>query len=182
MINSIFTGLIVVVLSGIGLEDAIAQQIQWNMNGAGCVPTDTAIQNDSYIITAGKIEFKDSKVGSITIICPVPFRLGLINSIGVSYRDSTGVNTSARLQAALRRIRALNGSVSTVPGLVFDSNNVGETGYTFSVAPQTSYIFPGTFFYHFIQVTLTRSSTSEIIEFGGFELACSSQNMGCAPP
>jgi hypothetical protein len=169
MKKSILTGFIVVLLSGIGLEDAIAQPPDWAMDGAGCVPTDPAIQNDSYIITAGRIKFKDPKVGSITVICPVSVKVGSINSIGVSYRDSTGVGTSARVRAALRRINKFNGSVSTVTGLVFDSNNEGETNYTFQTA-FTSHTLDDSNFYYFIQVTLTRSSTSEIIEFGGVEL------------
>ncbi len=54
MKKAMLAGLIVVLLAGIGLEEAIAQR--WAMDGAGCVPTDAAIQNDLYSITAGRIK------------------------------------------------------------------------------------------------------------------------------
>jgi hypothetical protein len=91
------------------------------------------------------------------------------NLIGISYRGSTGLDNNARVQAALRRINGFNGSVSTVTGLEFDSNNEGETNYTFRTAFK-SHTLDDFNLYYFIQVTLTRHSTSEIIEFGGVEL------------
>jgi hypothetical protein len=169
----ILAGLIVVLLSMIGTDDAIAQYSpNWAMDGAGCVPTDPAIQNDSYIITGGRIKFKDLKVGSITVICPVSAKVGNIGYMRVSYRDSTGTDISANIKSDLRRINKFNGSVNTVTGLEFDSNQKVDTNYTLGdVAVPTSHTLDDSNFYYFVQATLTRRRTSEIVEFGGVELS-----------
>lgn len=166
-------GLVFAWLSAVGSGEGSAGEpkfiTKWVMNGAGCVPTDRAIRTGSYAIVAGRITFRESRVGSITAICPVSANVGLVSAIGVSYRDSTGSDTSARVRADVRRINKFDGSVTTVTGLEFNSDNHAETTYTFNFA-SSPHTLDDVNFYYFIQITLTRTGTSETVEVGGVEL------------
>ncbi|NEO01350.1 MAG: hypothetical protein F6K50_39910 [Moorea sp. SIO3I7] len=173
MKKALLIGALLAQTTTFGASKALAQVPDWVMDGAGCVPIDSAIQQDLYLITAGRIKFKPEKTGSITVICPVSVNVKNANNISVSYRDSTGRSTNARVTAALRRIRKRDGAVNTVSGLVFNSDTRSETAYTFegsSTSSESGHTFDHFNYYYYVQTALVRRSSSNIVEFGGVEL------------
>ena len=173
MRSRILIGTLPTLLLMLAPHEAAGQGPRWVMDGAGCVPVQSAIQDDLYIIVAGRIKFKPQKTGSITVMCPVSVGVGSVNRIFVSYLDSSGPGTAAHVVAALRRIRKTDGHVSTVEDFVFNSNNESVTQYSFrgdGPSSEDGHTLDDANFYYYVQVVLVRDNSKDLVEFGGVEL------------
>lgn len=157
------------LLFAIGSTGQALAAPNWAINGSSCVPSGLTIQNDTFFVWGGRIAFNNPRTGTITMTCAVPVGVGSISSLRVLYRDSTGVTTSARLDAALRRIHKPSGAISSVAGLEFNSDNVGTGSYT-DQRVFTNHTLDDDFYLYFVQMNMVRNDASQIVEFIGVEL------------
>ena len=155
-------------------QPAKAQSPRWAMNGAGCVPTGTTIQLENYLMVAGHVKFQAGKTGQIVLTCPVAVGVGNVNRLGVAYIDSTGTGTASGVRVQLRRIRKTTGNVETVTGFDFNSNSSFPSTASWAhrgAGPASGHTLDDFNYYYYVQVTLTRSNTSDSASIGGVELS-----------
>jgi len=136
--------------------------VAWATAGTACVPD--RLTNDRFdAFNPATARHNGAQVGTLVFTCHVE-RFDSPNQswvLRINYRDSTGVGASASAVAQLYRIPVVMGFTPVLVGDV-DSDSFSPLGNTTLVNP-----FNHTFDFeantYFVQVTLTRASTSEIV-------------------
>ena len=150
------------------VQSASAQSpYQWATVGAACVPTDPALVNNLHLVVAGRVKFAPSKVGTITLICAVPPGVGQISRISAAYETPTG---NASIKAELRRLRKSDGHTESVLNFGIAQTGPALQPFTYKSRAAYSYTLDDNTYLHFVQITLTRTTTSEIVAFAGADL------------
>jgi hypothetical protein len=168
---AVFTLLAAAACSQTAQAQTVGIAPKWATDGAVCVPTEGATTDNLHFIVAGRIAFLNPRVGKITVMCPVPVGLGTVYRLYTSYQDSSGTGADAQVKVELRRIRKSDGHTETVPGFRFDSNSSSTTTFTH----RGTYVSGGhtlddANYYHFVQVSLSRSNSTLAAVFAGAEL------------
>lgn len=148
----------------------------WASVGAGCVPTGQTTKSDARFNTAGRTVFDAGKTGEIILTCPITAPIGPAGEgtvLQIAYRDPDGVNNGARIVAALRRMNKVTGAVATFAQ--FDSNSSVQTTYGGGgalVPGSCGFVSPFDHnnFYYYVQINMTRTSTSLPVELGAVAL------------
>ena len=157
---------LLVILCGICLGGAAQAQIVWSMSAVGCVVTDVAIRADRYRTNLGSVQHAATKVGPITMNCPVTLfdTQGMTEwQVGLNARDSTGTDPAATVRARLYMI-AYNGTEPTVLAAVHSDVNPNVTTDTV----RSSSVFIHTFDFgvatYWIRVDLDRDAADQIVK------------------
>jgi hypothetical protein len=139
----------------------------WSANATSCVPDPASIETNSFTTTGAKVAHRANNVDPIKLSCaisdPSSFSGSFWNLV-VTYRDSTGVGTSASVKAQVVRISRVTGNAATVA--TFDSNSSSAVG----IAKGSSAFINAFNFdtsYYFVQIVLDRTLTTEIVEVYG---------------
>lgn len=141
----------------------------WSSMGAGCVPTDGSIQNDSYFVVAGSVKHPPGSTDGILLLCPVQNNPAASNpnTLHLTYRDSSGTSTSARVKAILWRQARSNGAVTAIA--TASSDQWSTTGDT-----QNKVWFSHTLnfdvYRYFVTAEVIRNYTSQNVIFYGVSL------------
>jgi len=133
----------------------------WSSPGTACVPTGTT--NGRYQ-SSGVLAVRHlgTETGSIVFTCQIEPFSDTNNSwaMQLNYRDSTGQGTSARVLARLYSVPLFG----TAPTLLTTATSNSSSVTTNNVIDST---FAHTFDFntnvYFVQVTLTRSASNEIV-------------------
>ena len=146
----------------------------WSMVGAACTPTGQTTAAQSIFNSAGDVKFAASKIGEIIVTCPVDAQLRRAGYFNISYRDTDGAGTGARVVASLRRKNLVTGEAVTI-GESFDSNtHPVVTSYALSWAAITPCEGARNFDYsqyaYYVQVNITRTATNQEPIFGGVHM------------
>jgi hypothetical protein len=140
-------------------------EIFWGTVGCNCVPASSTTRFDRHEFGIASVQHAPGNVDPVTVNCPVTkFETGIGNwRLSLTYRDSTGRNTSASVRA---RLYAMDNSLST-PVVIgqWNSNAFAADG----TVNRASAFFPHNFDFslnnYWVRVDLDRSSTSEIVIF-----------------
>jgi hypothetical protein len=146
----------------------------WSSVGAGCVPTGTSIQANSYLVTGGSVKPQASDTSRVVLTCPVSINTGADrpNWLYLSYRDSSGAGNrgATYVKATLWKKNRDTGTLSTVVSVTSDDHP--ETG---DVEHKASFdeILTFTSHHYYVYVDFDRTSTAETISFRGTSLGYS---------
>jgi hypothetical protein len=136
----------------------------WSAAAKGCVPDEGSAGQYS---TAGQaVAHLNNSVALIRLICPLNQSIGEASALTlvVTYRDSTGTGTSAKVTASVQRISRLTGNGATVAA--FTSNSSEATGVVKGSAEFT-HTFNFDTSYYFVVLQLDRTVVSEIVQVFG---------------
>jgi hypothetical protein len=129
----IATVAIVLGIAGMSTTAHAAQPADriWSSIGGGCVPADEDIQEDNYDQRGFGVGFKGFATGDIRLLCsiPVPIERGYLTtfeSFRMSYKDTDGMSTQARIRATLHYVD--DGSNASQAIGTVDSNTSNATG------------------------------------------------------
>lgn len=153
------------VLFALCFTSAAEAQVFWSTPGSGCVPDEAAIKFDRHKADNLSVQHTSGNVDRIILICPVlPFSSDATSWIlDLTYQDSTGTGTAARVLAQLYRTEI--GVAKPVPLATANSNSSANT--TFNSV--NSAIFTNTFDFdtglYWVRVELDRSATDQTVIF-----------------
>lgn len=151
---------------------ALAQsKVVWSFDAMACEPAGAPIARDLYDSLAGKVRFREGKIGTIALICPISDDLGntQLRSLRLTYRDGDGKEGPSVVSAAIRRVRRSDGHVATLPNGDVSSNdsnavNSGPTGWAThqSGAPGRvlNHVLDLDKFYYYVQINLRRTDAA----------------------
>jgi hypothetical protein len=155
--------LAIIVFFGLTTSAHAFDIVAWATAGAACVPD--RLTNDRFdAFNPATVRHNGAQVGSLVFTCHVE-RFDSPNQswvLRMNYRDSTGVGATASVVAQLYRIPVVNGFTPVAVGSDINSDVFAPLGNTTQVQA-----FNHTFDFeantYFVQVALTRASTSEIV-------------------
>jgi hypothetical protein len=161
MINRLLFSLLFILCLAGGAQ----AEVFWSTVGSNCVPDDAKTRLNRHRINSASVQHAPDNVDLITLNCPVTkFETPLSSfNIGVTYRDSTGIGTSAFIRARLFRLD--NASITPVLVGQFNSNDFGVTGSTHRLSPEFIHPFEFSTNNYWIRVEIDRSSTSQTVIF-----------------
>ncbi|MGH8575568.1 MAG: hypothetical protein ACREXJ_01315 [Gammaproteobacteria bacterium] len=162
------------VLAGLFLvPNAVLAQskVVWSSNAMACEPAGAPIARDLHDSLAGIVRFRDSKTGTIALICAIYDDLGntQLRSLRLTYRDGDGKEGPSVVSAAIRRVRRSDGHVATLPNGDVSSNdsnavNSGPNGWAThqSGAPGSvlNHVLDLENFYYYVQINLKRTDAA----------------------
>jgi hypothetical protein len=153
---------------------------QFSMIGAGCVPTDSAIQGDLYVTAGHGIRWKGTKTGTIRLICAVPVLSSSVRWTGytVNYKDPDGTGTAYAISVVLRSARLGSATSTVITGTSVPSgstcspltSNMSQvTDYTTFTCDFPDFV-PNNQYWYWFNVTMTRTSSQLQPEFLGLTI------------
>lgn len=167
------------ILAGTNVH-AHSYRSNWQINGMGCVPAATSGSldyRDLMFSHGGGVTFKQGKLGSIVLDCSINSDINYINTILLSYRDSTGEGRAAKVTAVLRRVSKSSGAAQTITigsePFSISSDSFPVTGFTAQVesfGSESGIALNHDKFYYYVQVSLSRRQASDYVKFVGVEL------------
>jgi hypothetical protein len=138
----------------------------WSITASSCVPDAESIRLDRYTTAGPTVAHRDANVDLIQLMCNIsdpPFQGGDWDLV-ITYRDSTGTGTGARLIGRLLRVSRLTGVQNAV--VTFNSNNTaattmvkGSIGFTHTFDFDT--------YYYYVLLQLDRTTAAEIVQVVG---------------
>lgn len=154
--------LAIIVFFGVTSAAHAFSIVAWSTAGATCVPD--RLSNDRFdAFNAATVRHNGVQVGALVFTCHVE-RFDSPNQswiLRMNYRDSTGVGATASVVGELYRIPVVMGFTPVLIGDV-NSDSFAPLGNTTQVEA-----FNHTFDFeantYFVQLTLTRAATSEIV-------------------
>lgn len=133
---------------------------------ASCVVTAGAgiVANSTFVGIA------TGSTGTVSLKCPVDVNLASFDTIDVSYRDSDGTGSSGSVEVLIEAVD----KTSVVFGtsyVLFQSGWYSTTAWNNKVQPLAStFTFDHENYYYYVQINLTRSSTSTFVPVGHVKL------------
>ncbi len=121
-------------------------------------------------ISTTKVRFKTGTTGKIVLACPL--NSGAVSGAAATkrlvmkYRDSSGTGSSASVKAKLFVANSATGAVSV--SSLFNSNDFAETTYDAQFSPVNFPTLNSDNFSYSIQIELSRSNASKVVEFHSF--------------
>ena len=152
-------------LMALCFSGAAEAQNFWSSPGSGCVPDEASIKSNRYKVDNLSVQHASGHVELIVLICPIqPFSSTAPDwALGLTYQDSTGTGTAARVRAQLYKT-AIGTAKPEVVAFV-TSNSSAVT--TFNDINSGS--FPHTFDFnanlYWLRVELIRGATNQTVIF-----------------
>jgi hypothetical protein len=142
---------------------AAQAQVGWSSAGTGFVPTGATLGKYESVNAAG-IRFTGNEVGNLVFTCSMDrFNSGTTNwMVRISYRDSTGSTTTAAVVARVYRIPISD--YAPVSLKTVTSNSSATTTKNTIDSSTFTHMFDFDVNVYFVQVTLSRAASSQIIE------------------
>jgi hypothetical protein len=156
------------VLATLAATTGSALADDWQSAAIACTVDADSIRADRQGNPGSHMSFASGQTGAIKLFCPLPIGASG-NAIAMTYRDATGRDTGAGVSAEVRRINKSNGSTSSLPGAVIDSDDFATTSTAHHFDTFTQ-VFDHTSYYYFVTITLTRSTAAQDVTIGGVEL------------
>ena len=135
----------------------------WTSVGDGCVPMDESA--GLYDQRGFGVGFLAGKTGQIRLVCPVTVNTSgsstsspTFSGIVISYRDSDGTGTAARVRATLNHVT--DGSNASVAVCTADSNTNSSFGYTTTTCGLFPALVPQTNESWYFEILIDRTVTS----------------------
>ena len=154
-------GLIAACLLGLAPNHATAE-VFWSTVASACMPSDQAVQANSYI-SQGNVTVTPGSglTGGLVLICPIPASLkaGQPDSLGLTYRDSTGKASGAFVKAELLRVNRATGQPKIVSSVSSDS--AAATGTAFRSSPSFSHSFDFALNYYVVRIEISRALATQ---------------------
>ncbi len=140
----------------------------WSSIGGACVPADEDVQVDNYDTRGFGVGFKGTATGSIRLLCAVnhvpdcaPRMPVLLTQFRMSYTDSDGMSTQARVRATLRRVAVGSAVSSAISTADSDTSNATSPNAIVSDFPNF-YQFADNLYF---EILIERSSATQNPEF-----------------
>lgn len=165
------------------LTETAQAKVYWSTAAIACQPEATAIDKDRLKV------FDNSSVGlrgdgklSVTLYCEVtPNAFGPVpDSLGLTYKDSTGSSFSARVEARLVRIDRETGAVSQIAVVSSDSSISKDGNFLSSAIFQQQLDFASAYYY--VTIGLERSASHQDLRSIGVLLESTCGNSNITPP
>jgi hypothetical protein len=139
-------------------------QVGWSAAGTACVPTGATVGKYASVNGAG-VKHDGTEVGSLIFTCSMDrFNSGTTFwTLRLAYRDSTGSAGTASVIARLYRMD--KNDFTPVQLGVANSNASTETGNNIVFSPDINHTFDFETNVYFVQVTLTRSASNQVVRF-----------------
>jgi hypothetical protein len=135
--------------------------VAWGKAGSACVPSSpTVAKYDAF--NAAAVRHRGTQVGDIVFTCHVE-RFDSPNqswALQIAYRDGTGNNDTASVFGQLYRI-SLNGFTPALVGTVNSDDNAATGNFVLQAPFSHTFNFETNTY--FVQITLRRSATTEIV-------------------
>jgi hypothetical protein len=178
----------VILSTVLGISATIASsvlaqsRVVWSCDAMACQPAGAPIKADLHDALAGAVRFKDGRVGTIALICPILDSLGApgaLRSLRLTYRDGDGREGPSEVSAAVRRVRRSDGHVATLDNGDVSSNdstapNSGPSGWETHQSGSPGNVLSHTVdledFYYYVQINLTRSDAAVPLAVMGVHL------------
>ena len=152
-----------VVLGIAGISATASARRFYTAVGAGCVPVDEDTQVDNYDSRGFGVGFKGVATGDIRLICPISLSTSFVfRRFVMSFKDSDGMNTQARIRATLRQVA--DGSNASSAICTTDSNTSNTTGNNTLTCDFADFAAPDNVSF-FFEVLIERTSTAQDPEF-----------------
>ena len=165
-----------VILGFILFGASDARAAVWAVTGAGCTPTDFAIQGNRYIVFDGAVALRTGDPTYATLHCPITtappdcpsgYRLRL------TYMDGDGLGFLASVTARLQRRSQLDGVFVAMPGTQVSSNFSNVTSRTSLVSLVFVHDFSQFSDYYSVRVDMNRPfASNQLANFYGVALEC----------
>ena len=142
--------------------------VAWGAAGTTCVP-DRATVSKFEAVNPATLRHVGAQVGALVFTCNVE-RFDTPNqswSLRISYRDSTGMGTTASVVARLYRV-SLTGAAPSLIGTA-SSDTFGATGNT-TQFEAFNHTFTFETHAYFVQLTLTRAVSTEIVRLSSVSI------------
>lgn len=148
----------------IGVAGTASARRIYTAVGAGCVPVDEDVQVDNFDSRGFGVGFKGFATGDVRLVCPISVSANTVTfrRFVMSYKDTDGMSTQARIRATLRRVA--DGSNASFPICTADSDTSSVTGNTTLSCDFTDFV-PLENTSYFFEVLIERSSTAQDPEF-----------------
>ena len=165
------------LLASLCVSPLFASEPTFSAIGAGCVPTGQTTDASVHFNSAGDTTFFSTDVGEIILTCPVPATLLSASRIDMTYRDTDGAGVAARVVASLRRKNLSNAAVVDVAQARVDSNLKQATSTYANMANNIAvggcgdYAFDHSNYAYYVQVNMTRTTTSQQAIFASVRLS-----------
>jgi hypothetical protein len=153
------------LLFALCLAGAAEAQVAWSIPGSGCVPDEAAIKLDRHKVDNLSVQHAQNNVDLIVLICPVlPFSsTGNPWVLGLTYQDSTGASTAARVRAQLFHIEI--GTAKPVSLATASSNSSAVTTFNNLNSETFTHTFDFDEKLYWVRVELDRSAINHTVIF-----------------
>lgn len=145
---------------------AHAQSIIWSAVGTTCVPDGATVGHYTTGTSVASVRHLGNQTGTLTFTCRVS-RVDTATTdwvLKLSYRDSTGTGGGASVVAKLYRLRIGNYTPALIDTVTSNSSSVTGNN-TINSTASFSHTFNFDMNTYFVQVVLTRASSSQNVQF-----------------
>ena len=152
------------VLAFVCIASSAQAAVGWSAAGSACTPNGATVGHYTSANAAG-VTFSGSDVGSLVFTCSFDrFDSGTTDWVlKLSYRDSTGTGVSGQVLARVYKLPI--GTYTPVVLKSVSSNGFNVTANNTIVSGSFNHSFDFDTNVYFVQVTLTRAASSEIVTF-----------------
>jgi hypothetical protein len=138
----------------------------WSSAAAGATPYHDAIQRDLFLNTLGRMRFREGKIGTINLVCPVEYvrQLESVRHLRVTFRDAGRLPGRGRVVAVLKKVSKQTGNITNVLGISSDSVSAPPDQLRTAVSvqlPSDEIPLNDDLHYYYIVITLERTSLEQ---------------------
>lgn len=156
------------VLASVNVAHA---EVFWSMVASACLPEAKAIQSNLYINpTDFSVGLAAGKTKPVVLICPVERKSGPLmpDSLGLSYKDSTGTGTGASVKATLVSVDRASGARATITEVSSNSGSGAGPAYVATIP----FVHPIQFdsYDYYVRLDIARSATGQDVRAIGVSL------------
>jgi cysteine-rich repeat protein len=163
-------GLVLALVLAVAAGRAEAE-VYWSSIATACTPVNDAIQGDRYVIAPDNyVAPKPGDTNPIVLVCNVPRQDGtsLPRILSMTYLDSTGANTAAKVQAQFVRVAQGTGGRAVVATV--SSNSFPQTGTAYHQSAQFGHVLNFDAFYYYVRIEIDRAASNQNLRSLGVAL------------
>jgi hypothetical protein len=146
---------------------AASAHADWSAIATSCTPDESSVISQRYVTSGQIVAHRSNNVDLIKLVCAVSGSFPGDNDawhLAVTYRDQTGTNNAAHVEARLLQASRADGSQTIVAS--FTSDGIAATTLGTRFKPFT-HVFDFRDNYYFVILLLDRALTSQAVQVEG---------------